>query len=91
MKLFSRTPLVALGTAAAMAATSISVPAQAEEVAPAQVVYVADTVEEETGSSNGSSDIDSDTILDYVVVITGIVGVLSAGLTFATAFQRSLQ
>ena len=86
MKLFSRTSLVALGSAAAMAATSISVPAQAEEVTPAQVVYVADT-----GSSNGSSDIDSDTILDYVVVITGIIGVLSAGLTFATAFQRSLQ
>lgn len=91
MKLFSRTSIIALGTAAAVAATSISAPAQAEEVAPAQVVYVADAVEEDNGSSSGSSDIDSDTILDYVVVITGIIGVLSAGLTFATAFERSMR
>ncbi|QDQ21085.1 hypothetical protein [Corynebacterium glutamicum] len=88
MKLFSRTALVALGTATAMAATSISAPAQAADVAPAQVVYLA---EEEPGSSNISSDIDIDEITDYILIITGIIGILSAGLTFATTFERAMK
>lgn len=91
MKLFSRTSLVALGTAAAMTATTLSVPVQAEEVTPAQVVYVADAAEEENGSSNGSSDIDVDQISDYILIVTGVIGILSAGLTFATAFERSMR
>lgn len=91
MKLFSRTSLVALGTAAAMTATTLSAPVQAEEVTPAQVVYVADAAEEENGSSNISSDIDVDQISDYILIVTGVIGILSAGLTFATAFQRATQ
>ena len=91
MKLFSRTSLVALGTAAAMPATTLSAPVQAEEVTPAQVVYVADAAEEENGSSNGSSDIDVDQISDYILIVTGVIGILSAGLTFATAFERSMR
>ncbi|OKX78390.1 hypothetical protein [Corynebacterium glutamicum] len=91
MNLFSRTSLVALGTAAAMTATTLSAPVQAEEVTPAQVIYVAEAAEEENSSSNGSSDIDVDQISDYILIVTGIIGVLSAGLTFATAFQRATQ
>lgn len=91
MKLFSRTSLVALGTATAMTATTLSAPVQAEEVTPAQVVYVADAAEEENGSSNGSSDIDVDQISDYILIVTGVIGILSAGLTFATAFERSMR
>lgn len=88
MKLFSRTSLVALGTATAMAATSISTPAHAADAAPAQVVYLA---EEESGSSNISSDIDIDEITDYILIVTGIIGILSAGLTFATTLERAMK
>lgn len=88
MKLFSRTSLVALGTATAMAATSISTPVHAANVAPAQVIYLA---EEEPGSSNISSDIDIDEITDYILIVTGIIGILSAGLTFATTFERAMK
>ncbi|ANE04153.1 hypothetical protein [Corynebacterium crudilactis] len=86
MKLFSRTSLVALGTAATMAAATLSAPAQAEEVAPAaQVTYLA------ASDDNSSSSIDVDNISDYVLIVTGVVGILSAALTFATAFERSMK
>ncbi|ALC06056.1 putative secreted protein [Corynebacterium deserti GIMN1.010] len=85
MKLFSRTSLIALGTAAALTAGTLSAPAQAEEQAttPAQIVYVAD--EDDTSTSSA----DYETISDYILLITGIVGILSAGLGLAVAFQNA--
>ena len=84
---FSRVSLVAFGTAASVAASSLTAPAFAEEQ-PASIIQVADenTAEE---TSSGSSDIDVDDVFEYVVLITGIISVISAGLTLATALDRA--
>ena len=84
---FSRVSLVAFGTAAAVAASSLTAPAFAEEQ-PASIIQVADenTAEE---TSSGSSDIDVDDVFEYVVLITGIISGISAGLTLATALDRA--
>lgn len=84
---FSQVSLVAFGTAAAVAASSLTAPAFAEEQ-PVSIIQVADenTAEE---TSSGSSDIDMDDVFEYVVLITGIISVISAGLTLATAFDRA--
>lgn len=88
MMRFSRASLVALGTAAAVTASSLTAPAFAEEQSTPTIIQLAQAETTENNSS-GSSDMDIDDISEYVLLITGIVSILSAGLGLATAFERA--
>lgn len=89
MKLFSRTSLVALSTVAAVTAASLTAPVFAEEPSNSvSAIHVADEAEAE-GTSSGSSDFDMDEFAEYILLITGIVGALSAVMSFATALDRA--
>lgn len=88
MMRFSRASLLALSTAAAVTASSLTSPAFAEEQPTPAIIHVAQA-ETTENSSSGSSDMDIDDISEYVLLITGIVSILSAGLSLATALERS--
>lgn len=87
MMRFSRASLIAVCTAAAVTASSLTVPAMAEAPAAAVIQVAEETTTEE--NSSGSSDMNMDEISEYILIITGVIGALSAALTLATALDRA--
>ena len=95
MKLFSRTSLVALGTAAAITVSGVTAPAFAQEDTT-NINYnlkAAEESEEPEEPSNASSNASSNTdkISDWIKIITAVIGALTAILTFSTKLDSFLK
>ncbi|WP_080794720.1 hypothetical protein [Corynebacterium pacaense] len=86
MKLFSRTTLVALGTAAAVSISPLSAPAFAETPTPVPttVTVTATPTTSENTSSTGSSEVKTSEINEWIKLITAVIGVLTTILTFSS-------